>query len=469
MPAAVVRRTKMKRLLLALLIGCPVSLVAADKPNVIYVMLDDAGYGDFGAFGSKHVKTPTFDKMCREGMKFTQHYSGSAVCAPTRCVLMTGLHTGHCRRRDNTAKALQDELSAKNGRPLVFLRDEDLTVAEVMKKAGYVTGGIGKWGLGNPGSSGVPEKQGFDYWYGYLDQVHAHNHFPTEIWEGGKMIPLPGNAKGKKASYVPYLQEEKTLSFIKRNKGRPFFLYLAYTPPHGAYVIPEDDPAFALYENIPGGKTVRHYASMITQVDRSVGKVMALLKELEIDERTIVFYTSDNGPNKPFVGPLGSSGGLRGGKRQLYEGGIRAAMTVRWPGKIQAGVTSDFVWDMRDVFPTACELAGVQAPKHLDGISVLPTLLGKKQKVREAHYWEIHSPFQQAVRMGSWKGIRFGTKAPLALYDLKTDRGEKNNVAAKHPDMVRKMETFLAMSRIESKYFPAKEKATKKKKPRKKK
>ncbi len=455
--------------ILAALFVLALALAEARKPNIIYVMLDDAGYGDFGAFGSKHVKTPTFDRLCAEGMKFTEHYAGSAVCAPTRCVLMTGKHTGHCRRRDNTAKALTKDLSAKNGRPLVFLEREDLTVAEALKEVGYVTGGIGKWGLGNPGSAGIPEKQGFDFWYGYLDQVHAHNHFPTEIWDGGKMVPLEGNKDGKKSDYVPYLAEKKTLEFIRKHHTKPFFLYLAYTPPHGAYIIPEEDPAFALYEDIPGGKQVRHYAAMITQVDRSVGKVMSLLKELAIDEDTIVFYTSDNGPNAPFAKAIGSAGGLRGIKRNLYEGGLRAAMAVRWPGKVPAGRTSEFIWDMRDVFPTACEIAGVQPPSGLDGMSVLPTLLGKAQTGREKHYWEIHSPFQQAVRMGNWKAIRFGTKEPLALYDLEKDRAEKKDVAADHPDVVRVLEAFLATARSESPYFPAFEKAKPRKRTKKKK
>jgi arylsulfatase A-like enzyme len=428
------------------------------KPNIIYVMLDDAGYGDFSAFGSPHVKTPTFDRICSEGMKFTDHYSGSAVCAPTRCVLMTGLHTGHCRRRDNTAKGLVKELSEKNGRPLVFLEDEDATVAESLREAGYYTAGVGKWGLGNPGSTGVPENQGFDYWYGYLDQVHAHDHFPDEIWDGGKMLPVPGNQGGKKDTYIPYEQEAKALQVIREHKDEPFFLYLAVTPPHGAYVIPTNDPAFATYEGIPGGTQVQHYAAMVTRTDQTIGKVMELLKELGIDDDTIVFYTSDNGPNPPFAKAIESSGGLRGVKRMLYEGGIRAAMGVRWPGHVPAGKESDFVWDMRDVFPTLCELAGVAPPSHLDGMSVVPTLMGNKQQSRQMHYWEIHSPFQQAVRFGDWKGIRFGTEEPLELYDLNADPGEKQNVAQSNPETVRRIEGFLASARTESPYFPAKKK-----------
>ncbi|MFK5973053.1 MAG: arylsulfatase [Flavobacteriaceae bacterium] len=430
------------------------------RPNIIYIMLDDAGYGDFGAFGSPYVKTPHFDKICEEGMRFTQHYSGSAVCAPTRSVLMTGLDTGHTPRRDNTAKANINALIRKNVRPLVFLEDDDLTVAETLKKAGYATGGIGKWGLGNPGSSGVPEKQGFDYWFGYLDQVHAHDHFPEEIWENGLMLKLTGNENGKKEQYVPYLQEERTLNFIKKHQNQPFFLYLAYTPPHGDYIILENDPVFPQYKDIPGGKKVQHYAAMITRVDQTVGKVMKLLKELELDDNTIVFYTSDNGPNKLFAENIKSTGGLRGVKRSLYEGGIRAAMAVRWPEKIPAGTQSDFIWDMRDFFPTACELAGAKIPKNLSGMSVLQTLKGKKQQGRKYHYWEIHSPFQQAVRMGKWKAIQYGTKEALELYDLSVDRAESNNIATKYPYIIRELEDFLKTARTPSPYFPAKEYAS---------
>ncbi|NND97750.1 MAG: sulfatase-like hydrolase/transferase [Pirellulaceae bacterium] len=278
------------------------------------------------------------------------------------------------------------------------------------------------------------------------------------------MVPLSGNLQKPKADYVPYLQEEKTLQFIRDNQTKPFFLYLAVTPPHGAYVIPTDDPAYAIYEGIPGGDVVRHYAAMITRIDQSVGKMMDLLKELGIDDNTIVFYTSDNGPNAAFAKAINSGGGLRGLKRSLYEGGLRAAMAVRWPGKIPAGVTSDFIWDMRDVFPTACEIAGAMPPTDLDGMSVLPTLLGKDQVGRKMHYWEIHSPFQQAVRMDDWKGIRFGTEEQLALYNLSDDVAETNNVADANPEIVKQMTQFLATARTDSPYFPAVRKASAKRK-----
>jgi arylsulfatase A-like enzyme len=449
-----------------LVLGSTTNLVADDRPNIIYVMLDDAGYGDFAAFGSKHIQTPHFDRMCREGTKFTQHYSGSAVCAPTRCVLMTGLDTGHCRRRGNTAAAHQADFK---GRPLVPLKDGDITVAEALKKAGYVTGGIGKWGLGNPGTGGEPERQGFDHWYGYIDQVHAHDHFTNFLYEDGRRIPLPGNTGGKKKTYVHDLLEAKTDEFVRRYKDKPFFLYLAYTLPHGKYVIPHDDPAYKPYADKSWSQQVRNYAAMVTRADSSVGKLLALLKELEIDDNTIVFYTSDNGPNPPFVKLLDSAGGLRGIKRRLTEGGIRAAMTVRWPGKVPTGKTSEFIWGMRDVFPTVCELAKAKAPENLSGMSVVPTLLGKPQDPHPHLYWEFHSPFQQAVRKGKWKALRFGTKERVELYDLDADFGEKKNVAATHPAVAAELAKIMDTARVESRYWPAREHRAKKKPRRKKK
>jgi len=419
---------------------------AADtkQPNIIYIMLDDAGYNDFGAMGSQHVQTPVFDRMAAEGMRFTDHYSGSAVCAPTRCVLMTGLHTGHCRRRDNQAKANRNKTD-DNG--LVFLKNEDLTVAEVMQTAGYVTGGIGKWGLGNPGHAGSPDKQGFDHFLGYLDQVHAHTYYTDWLWNDGQRMETGGR-------YSHYFFEEDTLRFIRENKSKPFFLYLPYTLPHGKFEIPTDDPASQIYQDKPWPQQVKNYAAMITRADMTVGKILDLLKELDIDDNTIVFYTSDNGPNAPFVKHLNSNAPFTGTKRSLKEGGIRAAMAVRWPGVVPAGETSDFVWGMRDLFPTACDLAGIDAPAHLDGISVLPTLKGESQTGHPHLYWEFPVRSQQAVRMGKWKGYREGTGAPLQLFDLTNDPAEKKNLAGKHPQIVQQMETIMAHSHVPSEFWP---------------
>jgi arylsulfatase A-like enzyme len=316
--------------------------------------------------------------------------------------------------------------------------------------------------LGNPGSEGQPDKMGFGHWYGYLDQVHAHDHYTDHLWEDGSMVDIPENRDGKKGVYVHDLFEEKTMAFIQHNKAKPFFLYLAYTLPHGKYEIPEDDPSYILYNDKPWTQQVKNYAAMITKADATVGKMMELLKQLNIDDKTIVFYTSDNGPNRPFVKPLNSAGGLKGIKRSLYEGGIRAGMVVRWPEIIPEGKVSDFQWGMQDVFPTLCDIAQADMPENLDGISVLPTLKGNKQKDRDHLYWEYYSPFQQAVRMGDWKGIRFGTKEEIELYDLSKDWSESQNIALDHPKVVKEMNKIMNTSRSESPFWPVLE--TRKKK-----
>jgi len=426
------------------------------KPNIVFILADDLGYGDLGCYGQKKIQTPSLDRMAAEGTRFTQCYAGSAVCAPTRCALMTGLHTGHCTRRDNQAKAG----GPFKGRPLIPLRSEDFTVAAMLKQAGYVTGGIGKWGLGNPGTTGTPERHGFDHFCGYLDQVHAHNYYTDHLWRDGKMAPVKGNRGGKRGQYTHDLFAAATFEFIRRHKGRPFFLYLPYTLPHGKYEVPSDAP----YTNKKWPQRDKNYAAMITRLDATVGRILALLKQLGIDEKTIVFFTSDNGPNRPFVSQFNSSGGLRGIKRSLYEGGIRMPTIVRWPGKVPAGAVSDFVWWQVDFMPTAAVLAGIQPPKNLDGTSVLPALLGKRQQPHPLLYWEIHSPFHQAVRMGDWKGVRFGTKEPLELYALSKDRGEQHDVAAKHPDVVSQIEAYLATARTPSKYWPARPRRSRRKK-----
>ena len=420
-------------------------VLAADrKPNIIFAMLDDAGIGDLGCYGSKHIKTPNIDAVAREGMRFTDCYSGSAVCAPTRCVLMTGLHPGHCRRRDNTAKG---GLSDFKGRPLVFLEPEDLTVATFLKKRGYVCGGFGKWGLGNPGSSGVPEKHGFDEFYGYYDQVHAHSYYPSYLVRNGKEFPTP--KKGGKIEYTHDVLHRASMQFVRQNKDKPFFLYLPYAIPHGKYEVPD----LETYGDKPWTQNEKVVAAMMTRLDRDFGQLMALLKDLKIDEHTVVFFTSDNG--KAIEAPnLKSSLGFRSKKRSLYEGGLRAPMIVRWPGKVKPGTTSDFVWTHVDFFATAAQLAGAKVPAKLDSRSVLPTLLGRPQDRFAHHYWEIHSPFHQAVRMGKWKGIRFGFKDKLRLYDLEADSAEANDVSADHSKVVLQIEQIMKAEHTPSKYFP---------------
>ena len=414
------------------------------KPNIIYILLDDAGIGDFSAYGCKYGVTPNIDRLATEGMKFTRAYSGSAVCAPSRMVLMTGQHTGHILRRANQSKV-----------GLLALPAGQTTVARMLQNAGYATGGFGKWGLGNPETTGVAEKQGFDVFFGYYDQKHAHNHYTDYLIRNSVKVPIQQSGKHTWADYAPTRIADETLSFIEQNKDRPFFCYAAWTPPHGDYVIPEN-PVCA---GKPWPEEIKSYAAMVALADRDVGRVMQKLKDLGIDDRTLVIFSSDNGANPEFIEPLGSTGGLRGHKRMLYECGTRAPLIVRWPGKIQPGTTSDLLTAFVDFLPTAAELSGLPAPKGIDGHSIVPTLLGKGQPTRhESLYFEIYEPyFQQAVRMGDWKGYRLGTKAPLELYDLKADPAEKQNIAAAHPDIVRKIEAIMKAEHSPSPYYDAPE------------
>ena len=420
---------------------------AASKPNIIFIMADDQGWADLGCYGSKHVLTPNLDRMAASGLRFTDAYTGSPVCGPARCTLMTGLHAGHGTRRDNTAKALQETFK---DRPLVPLKPDDVTVASLLKKAGYATGMIGKWGLGNPGTTGTPDKHGFDYYFGYLDQVHAHDYYTDYLLRNGERVELDGNKGGKKEQYTHDLFAADALRFIGRHKDEPFFLYLPYTTPHGKYVVPDDAP----YSDKPWPQPIKNYAAMITRMDEDIGEMMALLKELGLDENTIVFFTSDNGPNSPHVKHLDSNGPFKGGKRVLYEGGVRAPLIVRWPGKIPAGTVTDYQTIFYDFLPTAADLAGIAPPANTDGMSILPTLLGKKQPPRDFLYWEFFSPCQQAVRIGNWKAVRRGTKDPMELYDLAKDPGETRDVAGQHPDIVKRMAAVMAREHTDNKYWP---------------
>jgi arylsulfatase A-like enzyme len=416
------------------------------KPNIIFILADDLGYGDMGCYGQKLIQTPNIDKLAAEGMRFTQCYSGSTVCAPARSSLMTGQHTGHTRIRWNAP-------GYNEGR---ILLPEDLTVAEVLRDAGYATGAVGKWGLGEPDTTGHPNKQGFDFWFGYLDQVHAHEYYTDYLWKNEEKIVLKGNLNGKQTEYSNDLMAKEVLDFVKASKAKPFFLYHAFTLPHGKYQAPSLEP----YADKPWPPTQKTYAAMVTRLDTHVGNLMTLLKELGIDRDTIVFFTSDNGPAARggdwdmFQG----AGPFRAKKGDLYEGGIRVPMIARWPGKIAPGVGSDQAWAFWDFLPTAAEIAGAKTPADIDGISMLPTLLGKPQKGHDFLYWESHQGgFAQAVRMGDWKAVRFGLKEPLELYSLKNDIAEKNNVAAKHPDIVAKIEKYLETARTDSPHWPSRD------------
>jgi arylsulfatase A-like enzyme len=411
------------------------------KPNIIFVLADDLGYGDLSCYGQKKFATPNIDRIAAEGMRFTQVYAGSTVCGPSRCVLMTGLHTGHALVRGNN----------------IVLRPEDVTVAEVLKQANYVTGAFGKWGLGVEGTTGHPNKQGFDEWFGYLDQIHAHSYYPDHLYKNSEKVALDGE------QYSHDLIVDTAFKFIKMNKDKPFFLYFSLTIPHASLEVPNDSLKKYLGkypeepysgENYKEQKTPRAaFAAMIDRFDQSVGRMMELLKELGIDEDTIVFVTSDNGPHSAGGGDpkfFNSSGPLRGEKRDLYEGGIRVPMIVRWPGKIRRGAVSNQMWAFWDFLPTAAEIAGVRPTRQIDGISMLPALLGGDQRNHEYLYWEFfRGDFQQAIRFKNWKAIRLERGKPFELYNLDADLGEQNDIAAKHPDVVAQIEKLFKNARSE--------------------
>ncbi len=458
--------TALRILLLAPLLvsacaGSPPDTAALPRhPNIIYIMADDLGYGDLGCYGQEKIRTPRIDAMAREGMRFTDYYAGSTVCAPSRCSLMTGYHCGHAYVRGNADQPL---------------RPTDVTVAKVLKDAGYATGATGKWGLGLVGSTGHPNRQGFDEWFGYLDQGHAHHYYTDHLFRNEEKVAMDP-AKDYSHDHMSTF----ALDFIRKNRERPFFLYVAWTIPHAEMIAPEDSmseyrgkfpekPFVNGQGDAPGAKGYRSQAApnaalaaMVTRMDRDVGRLLDLIKELKLDEDTVVFFTSDNGPHReggrdPAF--FKSSGPLRGIKRDLYEGGIRMPMIARWPGRIRPGTVSDAIWAHWDLLPTAAEIAGAPVSEGLDGISFVPTLLGRPpQKSHEFLYWEFHEKgFDQAVRMGDWKAVRNGLDAPLELYNLAMDLGEKTNVAADHPDVVAKVEAYLKTARSESeKWVPRK-------------
>ena len=461
--------------LVAALWSPPPSAAAADapvrRPNLIFVLADDLGYGDLGCYGQKKIRTPHIDRLAAEGTRFTQFYSGAPVCAPARCTLLTGLHTGHAHVRDN------GELPTEGQRPIP---DATVTLAEVLKSGGYRTGVVGKWGLGGPGTEGEPNRQGFDHWFGYLCQRQAHRFYPQHLWRNGEKVVLQGNQGGKRGQYSHDLVADEALQFVRdaaagAKGGRPFFLYVAFTTPHVDLDVPEDSmqPYLGQWEEkaFPGNhyRAEKHpraaYAGMISRMDRDVGRLMALLKELNIGENTLVLFSSDNGPS--YAGGadaafFNSAGGLRGLKGQLFEGGIRVPLVARWPGRVPAGKTNDHVAAMWDLLPTFADAGGCDLPRglNLDGVSFLPALLGRPgQKSHDHLYWE--SPARQgaqAVRIGDWKGVRLGVKrdpaAKVQLFDLKSDPAESRDVAGEHPEVVVKIERVMREGREESSEFP---------------
>jgi arylsulfatase A len=440
---------------------------AAPKPNLIYIMADDLGYGDIGPFGQKKIRTPHLDRLAAEGTCFDQFYPGASVCSPTRSALMTGQHTGHTRIRGNHGKA---------GVARVPLKDADLTVAEVLKSAGYATALAGKWGLGEPGNEGIPNRQGFDHWFGYLNNDLAEFYYPEKIWKNETEITLPGNRHGQRTQYSNDLMTDEALAFIDRTRarGQPFFLYLAYTIPHSRLEVPADSLAdyAGTFPEPPstgkGGQNDRAqpratFAGMVTRLDREVGRVLEKLRALGLEENTLVFFCSDNGaPERNGLAQFfGSTGSFRGFKGSLWEGGIHAPMIVRWPGKIPAGERSAYPWAGWDFLPTAAALAGATPPAGIDGIDVLPALRGESKTRPGYLYWEnVQNVFAQAVRVGDLKAVRPTPASPIEVYDLRADPGESSDLAASKPDFVAHAHELFRTARTESEHWPVDRAAT---------
>lgn len=431
------------------------------RPNIVFILADDMGYADLGAYGQKLIKTPHLDRMAEEGIRFTQHYAGSSVCAPSRSVLMTGEHTGHTYVRGNYAWHTEGN---------VPLPENTATVARLLQQRGYRTGIFGKWGLGGPKSGGGPNSQGFDESLCYLDQREAHDYYPTHLWKNEEEMPLDGNEDGGKAIYSHDIFMDGAMQFIRDHAESPFFLYLPITLPHGRYEGPDNRP----YTDEPWSENERHYAAMVTRLDRDMGKVLTLLHDLDIDDNTIVFFTSDNGPVRHISKRFNSNGIFRGHKTELYEGGIRVPLVVKWSQRITPGQTTDHLSAFQDFLPTACELAGVPIPDHIDGISYLPVLEGRLPKKQHDYlYWEYFEYNynwketvegrprnyldSQALRMGKWKGIRTGLYddpyARIALFDLENDPSETSDVSVSHPEIIKQLKTVLDTVRNDVPYF----------------
>ncbi len=414
------------------------------RPNIVYIMADELGYFELSCLGNPHLKTPRLDQMAAEGMRFTSAMAGSSVCAPTRCCFLTGKHSGHTSVRSNGG-----------GTPL---RAEEETIASLLKTAGYATGGFGKWGCGGRGSTGVPEKHGFDVFLGYYDQVHAHSYYPPYIVRNSEEVPLANNRGGSDGeTYSHYVIVDAAKQFIRDHKDEPFFCYMPITPPHGIFDIPDDDPAWAIYRDEPWPEQARRYAAMVSMVDRQVGEVLDLLKDLGLEENTLVFFSGDNGGADYFSSkeqPRGIHGAnvnpktgveYRGKKGNLYEGGLRIPMIARWPGQIAPRQVSDLLWYFPDVLPTVTELAGVAMPDDIDGLSIVPELLGadaagREQPKHDYLYWELGG--QIAIRQGDLKAIHPGGKRDWELYDLTADPSERHDLAAERPDALAALVTL---------------------------
>jgi arylsulfatase A len=439
------------------------------RPNVVFILADDLGYADLGCYGQRKIHTPNIDRLAAEGMRLAQHYSGNPVCAPARCTLMTGYHSGHGQIRDNKQVGGDEgwQLGSTIGGQWP-LAEGTFTVAHLFQQAGYATGAFGKWGLGRVGTSGDPQKQGFDHFFGYICQRQAHTYYPNHLWRDGQIVWIEENKDGAERVYSHDLIAQEALNFIRANQDRPFFLYVPFTIPHVALQVPADslaeyrdlgpDPA---YDGKRGYVAHPHpracYAGMVTRMDKAVGRITALLRDLGLADNTLVIFTSDNGPT--FAGGsdpafFESAGPLRGLKGSVYEGGIRVPFIARWPGRTKPASESDHISAFWDFLPTCAELLGVDPPQGLDGLSLLPTLLGRpgQQTQHEYLYWELDG--QQAVRMGDWKALRLKPKQRTQLFDLRADLGEQKDVADRHPDFVARAEQIFTSGRTDSKIFP---------------
>lgn len=420
------------------------------KPNIIYLMLDEWGYFESGHMGNPDLITPNIDRFASEGMRFTNAYAGAPVCGPTRCVLLTGLHSGHTSMRANSGSAP--------------IRADETTLASMLKPQGYATGGFGKWGIGGRGTSGVPEKHGFDEFFGYYDQVHAHTFYPQYLIRNSEEVPLKGNTgetfyEGKTHAQTEIFNE--SVKFIKKKRDQPFFCYLPWTPPHGLWGIDKDDPSWQLFKDKPwiaGQRTdrdARVYAAFMHMVDRQLGEIMSLLKELKIDDNTIIFLCGDNGgqayfktPDRPhgFFGPnfnRKSGKRFRAGKGSLYEGGLKVPFLVRWPSKIKAGSVTDHLCYFPDIMPTLAGISGAKSPKT-DGLSLLPTLTGEGEQEQHDHlYWEYLG--QTAVRMKNWKAYK-AKKGDWKLFDLSQDIEENDDLAKEKPEILKQLVALAGSS-----------------------
>jgi len=441
-----------------------------DKPNIIFIMADDLGYGDLGCYGQEKIKTPVLDQMARKGIQFRNFYAGCTVCASSRSVLMTGQHMGHTWVRGNAGT----DMSVQT------LRVQDVTVAERLKAAGYTTALCGKWGLGDamPGNTGLPNDKGFDFFFGYLNQVHAHNYYPEFLWRNKKKEPLRNVVQGvgrsyggfeggwatKRIDYSHDLVVQEALEFIERSKDSPFFLYLALTVPHAnnegtrGTGDGQEVPDYGIYQDKDWKKQDKGQAAMITRMDSDIGRLNSLLAELELSQNTIVLFTSDNGHhNEGGHDPetFDPNGPLRGMKRDLYEGGIRVPLIAYWPGTAPQGVVSNHIGYFGDLMATACELGGVDAPSNIDSVSFAPTLQNNSNNQRQHQYlyWEFYEQgSKQAVREGKWKAVRMPMHTgEIELYDLSTDLGEAKNVAAGYPEVVKRMADHMQQSHVPNK------------------